>query len=51
VLASAYIYFGTLLSNWQIVGGVFTMIGVVMISFGKLKILQKRQKVNPKAIR
>jgi drug/metabolite transporter (DMT)-like permease len=46
VLTGAYLYFGTLPSNWQIIGGVFTMIGVIMISFGKLKILQKRQNVN-----
>lgn len=37
VLIGAYVYFGVLPDQWQIVGGIFTILGVILISFGKLK--------------
>ncbi|NQU34863.1 MAG: DMT family transporter [Bacteroidetes bacterium] len=38
VLIGAYIYFGSLPGLWQIIGGLFTIIGVILISLGKLKL-------------
>lgn len=37
VLIGAYIYFGNLPTFWQIIGGIFTILGVILISLGKLK--------------
>jgi len=37
VLIGAYIYFGNLPTLWQIIGGIFTILGVILISLGKLK--------------
>ncbi len=42
VLGGAFFYFNSLPSQWQIVGGILTMTGVVLISFGKLKIRKSR---------
>ncbi len=42
VLVGAFLYFGTLPSYWQIVGGMLTMSGVVLISVGKLKLGKKK---------
>jgi len=36
VLLGAYIYFGNFPKEYQIIGGIFTIIGVVLISFGKM---------------
>ncbi len=44
VLVGAYVYFQSLPSQWQIVGGILTMTGVVLISFGKLKMVKSRNK-------
>lgn len=41
VLTGAFIYFGTLPSNWQIVGGILTIFGVILISLGRLKLSNK----------
>lgn len=38
VLAGAFIYFGDFPTYWQIVGGLFTITGVILISFGKIKL-------------
>lgn len=38
VLVGAYVYFGSLPGNWQIIGGLFTILGVILISTGKLKL-------------
>jgi len=37
VLVGAFLYFGTFPNFWQIIGGLFTIIGVLLISFGKLR--------------
>jgi len=37
VLAGAYLYFGIFPTQVQIIGGLFTMAGVILISFGKLR--------------
>ncbi len=42
VLLGAYLYFGKFPMEYQIIGGVFTVFGVLLISFGKL-ILKKRK--------
>jgi len=42
VLLGAYLYFGKFPMEYQIIGGIFTVIGVLLISFGKL-ILKKRK--------
>ena len=41
VLTGAYLYFGTLPTETQIFGGLFTITGVILISLGKLRM--KRQ--------
>jgi drug/metabolite transporter (DMT)-like permease len=38
VLLGAYLYFGNLPEIWQITGGLITICGVVILSFGKLKL-------------
>ncbi len=38
VLAGAYIYFGDFPTYWQIIGGVITISGVILISLGKLRL-------------
>jgi len=38
VLVGAYVYFDNLPSLWQIVGGLITISGVILISLGKLKL-------------
>ncbi len=43
VLLGAYIYFGNLPKEYQIIGGIFTILGVILISFGKM-ILNSRSK-------
>lgn len=40
VLIGAYIYFGSYPQTWQIIGGLFTILGVILISSGKLKQLK-----------
>ena len=42
VLIGAYLYFGNLPTDIQIIGGLLTMGGVVLISFGKLRISRKQ---------
>ncbi len=41
VLLGAYLYFGKFPMQYQIIGGIFTVIGVLLISFGKI-ILKKK---------
>jgi drug/metabolite transporter (DMT)-like permease len=41
VLIGAYLYFGSFPTNIQIVGGLLTMGGVVLISLGKLRLKRK----------
>ncbi len=36
VLVGAYIYFGNFPTTWQIIGGIITITGVILISLGKL---------------
>lgn len=43
VLFGAYIYFGKFPMEYQIIGGVFTVLGVVLLSFGKM-VLKKKKK-------
>lgn len=43
VLLGAYLYFGKFPMEYQIIGGIFTVSGVVLISFGKM-ILGKNKK-------
>ncbi len=38
VLVGAYIYFGNFPTYWQIIGGIITISGVILISLGKLKL-------------
>ena len=38
VLAGAYIYFGNFPTYWQIIGGIITISGVILISLGKIKL-------------
>ena len=42
VLLGAYLYFGNFPKEYQIVGGIITILGVILISFGKM-ILKKRK--------
>ncbi len=44
VLLGAYIYFGIFPGVWQIVGGLTTILGVVLISTGKLKLKSASKK-------
>jgi len=44
VLAGAYLYFGTLPTEVQVIGGLFTMTGVILISFGKLRMNYQNKK-------
>lgn len=41
VLAGAFIYFGNYPTYWQIVGGTMTILGVILISLGKLKFIKR----------
>jgi len=43
VLLGAYLYFGKFPMEYQIIGGIFTVFGVILISFGKM-ILSNRKK-------
>lgn len=43
VLVGAYIYFGTFPEVGQIIGGLLTIIGIVLLSFGKLKLSSPSQ--------
>lgn len=45
VLVGAFFYFGSFPTTLQIMGGILTMTGVVLISFGKLKILHRKPTV------
>ena len=38
VLVGAYIYFGNFPTYWQITGGTITIIGIILISLGKIKL-------------
>ncbi len=38
VLVTAYLYFDILPLTYQIIGGVFTIIGIILITYGKVKI-------------
>ena len=38
VLIGAYVYFGNFPTYWQIIGGLITITGVILISLGKLKL-------------
>lgn len=38
VLTGSFIYFGSLPTMWQIIGGLFTITGVIILSLGRLKI-------------
>ncbi|HFU75186.1 MAG TPA: hypothetical protein ENK91_02840 [Bacteroidetes bacterium] len=42
VLLGAYLYFGNFPKEYQIIGGLITIVGVILISFGKM-ILKKRK--------
>lgn len=44
VLVGAYIYFGKLPLTYQIVGGLITIAGVVLITFGKMLLKKKKIK-------
>lgn len=44
VLIGAYIYLGMFPGTWQIVGGMFTIVGVILISSGKLRLLKRSKK-------
>ncbi len=48
VLAGAYLYFGTLPTRIQIIGGFLTMAGVILISFGKLRMSYQVRKTERK---
>lgn len=41
VLAGAYLYFNNVPYNYQIIGGILTILGVLLISFGKLRLWRK----------
>ncbi len=51
VLAGAYLYFGTLPTQIQVIGGLFTMAGVILISFGKLRMNYQNKKAAKNASR
>ena len=38
VLVGAYIYFGNFPTYWQIIGGIVTIMGVILISLGKIRL-------------
>jgi len=38
VLVGAYIYFGNFPTYWQIIGGIITIMGVILISLGKIRL-------------
>ncbi len=38
VLVGAYFYFNTFPNQWQIIGGIFTITGVLLISTGKMRL-------------
>ncbi len=44
VLITAYLYFDMLPLTYQIVGGIFTIIGIILITYGKLKIKKAKSK-------
>ncbi len=46
VLFGAYIYFGNLPKEYQIFGGIFTIIGVILISFGKIILKSRTKNIN-----
>lgn len=41
VLAGAFIYFQSVPQNMQVIGGIVTILGVIMVTFGKLKLKRK----------
>ncbi len=44
VLLGAYLYFGKFPMQYQVIGGIFTVFGVLLISFGKIILKKKDQK-------
>jgi len=44
VLIGAYLYFGLFPAGYQVVGGLITIIGIILISFGKTRLLNSRIK-------
>ena len=43
VLLGAYLYFGKFPMQYQVIGGIFTVFGVLLISFGKIILKKKDQ--------
>lgn len=41
VLAGAYIYFDSIPEKFQVIGGVITIVGVILVTFGRRKVARK----------
>lgn len=42
VLLGAYIYFNSIPYGYQIIGGIISIIGVLLVTFGRIKIIRKK---------
>jgi drug/metabolite transporter (DMT)-like permease len=47
VLFGSYLYFGNFPKTIAIIGGLITIIGVLLITYGKIKKKQKMKYINP----
>jgi drug/metabolite transporter (DMT)-like permease len=44
VLVGAYVYFQSIPEQYQVIGGIITIVGVILVTFGRMKINRRKNK-------